>query len=93
MMVIINAPPSFALAWRVLRGWMDPQVRTRAHILSEKSPELAIEYLKKLIEPSQLPADFGGDAPPLRSWPERGGLRGKAKLEADETEGTAANVR
>ena len=73
--VFVNAPPSFALAWRVMRTWMDPSNRNRTHIISERNPEQAMELLTRLIDPSQLPANYGGYASPLQSWPDRGGVR------------------
>eukprot|EP00966_Prymnesium_polylepis_P053454 1235997-Prymnesium_polylepis.1 len=68
--VIVNAPPSFAFAWRVMRSWMDPSMRERAHIVSEKTPEQATALLSRLIDPAQLPSTYGGTAPPLQPWPE-----------------------
>ena len=70
MIIIVNAPPSFAFVWRVARSWMEPSMRERTHIVSERTPEQATQLLTRLIDPSQLPANYGGDAPPFDPWPE-----------------------
>jgi len=69
-LVVVNAPPSFAFAWRIMRKWMDPSTRDRAHIISEKSPELVTKVLLSYMDASELPSTYGGTAPPLAPWPD-----------------------
>eukprot|EP00966_Prymnesium_polylepis_P114976 2657256-Prymnesium_polylepis.1 len=63
MVIIVNAPPSFAFVWRIAQTWMEASMRERTHIISERTPEVATQRLTRLIDPSQLPANYGGDAP------------------------------
>lgn len=73
-MLIVNAPPMLAAAWRVIRTWVDPETRDKIDILSEGAPEHARARLLELAEPTELPAQYGGTAPPLPDWPERAGV-------------------
>jgi len=74
MMLIVNAPPMLAAAWRVIQRWVDPETREKIDILSERDPENARRRLHELAEPSQLPQQYGGTAPALPDWPERSGV-------------------
>ena len=86
-MIVVNAPPMLAYAWRVIRTWLDAETREKIDILSEGNPERAREVLLSRFDPKTLPAQYGGSAPPLPSWPERAGLP-PAKITA--AAGTAA---
>ena len=61
-------------AWRVIRTWVDAETRAKIDIISESQPERARARLLQLAEPSELPQQYGGTAPPLPSWPERSGV-------------------
>ena len=73
-MIIVNAPRMLAAAWRVIRTWLDATTREKIHILSERDPEGTRAKLLELAEPHQLPAQYGGTAPPLADWPTRSGI-------------------
>jgi hypothetical protein len=73
-MVIVNAPPMLATAWRVIRTWLDDETREKIDIISEAAPEQARARLHKLADPAQLPEQYGGTAPPLADWPARSGV-------------------
>ena len=74
MMLIVNAPPMLAACWRVIRTWVDAETREKIDIISESQPERARARLLQLAEPSALPQQYGGTAPPLPGWPERSGV-------------------
>lgn len=73
-MVVVNAPSMLAVAWRVISTWVDDETRRKIQIISERSPDKAREALKQLADASQLPAQYGGSAPPLADWPTRAGV-------------------
>jgi len=73
-MLIVNAPPMLAFAWRVIRTWVDAETREKIDILSEAAPEMARARLHKLADPSSLPRQYGGTGPPLAGWPQRAGI-------------------
>ena len=74
LVLVVNAPVTFAKAWRVIAMWIDEETRAKVDFISIKRPDEARAKLRRLVEPSQLPAQYGGTAPPLHAWPERAGL-------------------
>mmetsp|Transcript_3514 Transcript_3514/g.4670 ORF Transcript_3514/g.4670 Transcript_3514/m.4670 type:complete len:509 (-) Transcript_3514:55-1581(-) len=58
-MFIINAPSTFALLWKVVRGWIDPRNATKVEILGPKK-SLWKARLREFIDMDQLPSDYGG---------------------------------
>ena len=73
-MVIINAPPMLAGAWRVIRTWLDEVTCAKVDFVSAAQPEQARQRLHQLADPSQLPQQYGGTGPPLADWPTRSGI-------------------
>lgn len=73
-MVIVNAPPMLAYAWRVIRNWVDADTREKIDILSESDPETMRKVLRSRFDPSTMPSQYGGSAPPLQNWPTRSGI-------------------
>lgn len=73
-MIIVNAPPMLAYAWRVIRTWVDAETRDKIEILSESSPEHTRKVLLSRFDPTTLPAQYGGTAEPLPLWPTRAGI-------------------
>eukprot|EP00048_Salpingoeca_helianthica_P000203 m.39946 g.39946 ORF g.39946 m.39946 type:complete len:438 (-) comp10231_c0_seq2:25-1338(-) len=63
--VIVNAPWALDMAWRVVQVWLDARTKAKVHILRRG----ANEALRQLIDVSQIPADYGGDAPALPDPP------------------------
>ena len=72
--IIINAPPMLAVAWRVIRGWLDEATRAKIDFVSAGQPEQARQRLDLLADPSQRPQQYGGTGPPLAHWPTRSGI-------------------
>ena len=70
-MLIVNAPPVLAVAWRVIRTWVDEDTRQKIDILSS---ETSRARLHKMADPAQLPAQYGGTAKPLQGWPPEAGV-------------------
>jgi hypothetical protein len=70
-MLIVNAPPVLAVAWRVIRTWVDEDTREKIDILSS---ETSRARLHKMADPAQLPAQYGGTAKPLPGWPPEAGV-------------------
>lgn len=71
-LVVVNAPRMLAAAWRIIQQWVDHVTREKIHIIS--SPQQSRETLLRLVDPSQLPAQYGGTAAPLESWPQKSGV-------------------
>ena len=40
-MIIVNAPHTLAVAWRVIRAWVDEETRQKIDIISERDPDRA----------------------------------------------------
>jgi len=60
---IINAPSAFGGVWKMVKGWVDPVTRDRIQVL--KGPEEYEPLLKDFIGIENLPANYGGNLPPL----------------------------
>ena len=73
-MIIVNAPPMLAYAWRVIRTWVDAETREKIEILSESTPEHTRKILLSRFDEATLPAQYGGSAKPLPRWPTRAGI-------------------
>ncbi|EOD41696.1 hypothetical protein EMIHUDRAFT_431773 [Emiliania huxleyi CCMP1516] len=67
--VIINAPASLAFVWKIVSAWLDEKTKAKVQIISAGEPKRAREHLHSLIDPAQLPAQYGGTAPALEEWP------------------------
>ena len=72
--VVVNAPALLASAWAVISSWLDEATRRKVQILSVRRPDAARDVLREMIAPELLPRQYGGDAPPLASWPEASGF-------------------
>lgn len=64
-MVIVNAPRFFAATWSLIKGWLDPRTANKIEIIS--SQKATEKRLKELIEPDQIPKDYGGTGPSVNS--------------------------
>ncbi|KAJ2703043.1 hypothetical protein H4218_000542 [Coemansia sp. IMI 209128] len=53
---VVNAPSMFVTAWKLIRGWLDPRVISKIHILGKDHSE---ELLKQ-IPAHSLPSFLGG---------------------------------
>eukprot|EP00908_Phaeocystis_cordata_P006539 Transcript_1716.p1 GENE.Transcript_1716~~Transcript_1716.p1 ORF type:complete len:326 (-),score=72.68 Transcript_1716:1379-2245(-) len=95
-MIIINAPPMLAGAWRVIRTWLDEATRAKIDFVSAGAPEQARRRLDELAEASQRPQQYGGTGPALADWPTRSGIPTSRRLDleaapAPPSEGEAAS--
>lgn len=66
---IINAPVVFSMIWRMVKGMVHPNTQKKVKILSKRE---VLEGLKELIDISQIPEYYGGEAkcaPPLGETP------------------------
>lgn len=84
--VIVNAPRLLAACYRVIQRWLDEETRQKIVIISEGDPAAARARLDALIEPSQLPAQYGGTAPALAPWPQRAGFNGCGSADESATD-------
>jgi hypothetical protein len=57
-MIIVNAPTFFSATWRLIRGWLDPRTANKIEVISSKAAYA--KRLLELIDPDQLPSDYGG---------------------------------
>ena len=63
-MLVLNAPGFFALAWGVIKKFIDARTAARIQLFANK--DKGQQALEKLIDKSQLPADYGGTNISLR---------------------------
>lgn len=68
-LVVVNAPASLALVWRIVKTWLDEKTKAKVDIISSSDPKRATERLHGLAAPDQLPEQYAGTAPPLEAWP------------------------
>lgn len=54
---ILNAPWIFKPLWGVIKYWLDPTTRKKFHVLGSDYYETLVQY----IDPSQIPAELGGE--------------------------------
>eukprot|EP00966_Prymnesium_polylepis_P176833 4094979-Prymnesium_polylepis.1 len=74
-MIVLNAPRVLAVAWGVIRTWIDAVTADKIHILAEADKKGARDVLLRYAAPSQLPPHYGGTGGALPpTWPERGGV-------------------
>lgn len=64
-MLLINAPYVLSAVWGIVKGWLDPRTVNKIEIIS--STEASLKRLRDFIPMDQLPAEYGGAAPPLYS--------------------------
>jgi hypothetical protein len=62
-MLLINAPYVLSAVWGIVKGWLDPRTVNKIEIIS--STEASLRRLRDFIPIDQLPAEYGGNAPPL----------------------------
>jgi hypothetical protein len=60
-MLVLNAPGFFAIAWGLIKKFIDPRTAARIQLFANK--EKGQKALERLIDKSQLPSDYeGGNA-------------------------------
>ena len=62
--LIVNAPRVFAVVWSGVSRFIDPATQRKLRILNSSGKSI-VEQLSEVIDRSQIPQDYGGDAPPL----------------------------
>lgn len=58
-MLVLNAPGFFAMAWGLIKKFIDSRTAARIQLFSNK--DRGQKALEKLIDKSQIPSDYGGD--------------------------------
>lgn len=58
-MMIVNAPAFFAMTWKIVRGWIDERTASKIEVIGH-SPERIFKKLSKIVDPINLPSDYGG---------------------------------
>eukprot|EP00906_Rhabdomonas_costata_P037422 RCo052687 len=61
MIFVINAPTGFPTVWGTLKGFLDPRVQAKIHILGKNFLPHLLEY----IDVRQIPPEFGGQGTPF----------------------------
>lgn len=56
---IVNAPVVFSMIWRMVKGMVHPNTQKKVKILSKRE---VLDGLKELIDISQIPEYYGGEA-------------------------------
>jgi hypothetical protein len=60
---VINATPSFALAWQMIKPWVVAATASKMKILGGSAEYIPV--LREFIGEENLPANYGGTLPPL----------------------------
>ena len=68
-LIVVNAPATLAIAWKVIRTWLDDKTRHKIEIVSSRDLPQAVRSLSALAEASQLAEQYGGTGPRLCPWP------------------------
>lgn len=58
-MMIINAPAFFTMTWKIVRGWIDERTASKIEVIGTDQKRI-LKKLSKIVDPSNLPADYGG---------------------------------
>ena len=58
IMLVVNAPPSFTLAWKAVMGFLSPSTQEKVKIIPCESN--SFHYLTKHVDVSQIPKEYGG---------------------------------
>lgn len=61
--LFINAPPTFAAVWRIIKTLIDPHTASKVEILSAR--KIWQPMLLELVGNEHLPSDYGGSAPTI----------------------------
>ncbi|GBG26357.1 Phosphatidylinositol transfer protein SFH5 [Hondaea fermentalgiana] len=59
--VLINVPLLFSACWSIVKNFLDKDTLTKLRIVRSDY----FKYLEEIIDPAQIPSDFGGKAPKL----------------------------
>ena len=62
-MIIMNAPTWFAMAWQIIKGFIDSRTSRKIEVYA--SSERGRRRLAELVDSSEIPSDFGGTSPSL----------------------------
>lgn len=61
-LIVINAPPMLAAAWRIVQGFLDDVTKAKVRIISGTRDEW-LPVLMEHIDQSEIPQQYGGFAP------------------------------
>jgi len=64
-MVILNAPTWFSMTWSIIKSFMDPRTARKITVYSSLTKGNA--RLMELVDPLEIPSDFGGSGQSLES--------------------------
>lgn len=59
MMLVINAPSSFTIAWKAAKSWIHPRIASKVEIYGTNRT-LWEAKIHELVDRDQLPLDYGG---------------------------------
>jgi hypothetical protein len=63
-MVIVNAPWTLAVAWKIIRGWLDARTQQKIQIVRGRDQYLPI--LRGLMDDDAIPDAYGGTGGPVK---------------------------
>lgn len=69
-LVIINAPGFFAMTWKLISKWIDARTVSKITILGTNRTRW-VTKLRELVEPDQLPVDYGGTGMSIERYLEK----------------------
>jgi hypothetical protein len=62
-LIVVNAPTTLSIAWKIVKGFLDPVTLAKINIFSKKSEWLPA--LLSIMDEDQIPAHYGGTAKDL----------------------------
>jgi CRAL/TRIO domain len=62
-MIVLNAPSFFTMSWGVVKQLIDPRTAKRIQLFGSQAKGVA--RMLQLIDPSEIPADYGGTKPSI----------------------------
>ena len=63
-LVVVNAPKTLAVAWAVIRKWLDEKTQKKIQILHGRDEYVPV--LKGIIDEEVLPVEYGGKGENLK---------------------------
>eukprot|EP00164_Ancoracysta_twista_P005003 GFYU01006813.1.p1 GENE.GFYU01006813.1~~GFYU01006813.1.p1 ORF type:complete len:194 (-),score=46.50 GFYU01006813.1:148-654(-) len=58
--LVVNSPSGLAIAWRIVRTWLDPITKAKVDIVKGRDQFLPI--LLEMMDEDQIPVEYGGTA-------------------------------
>jgi len=76
--ILCNAPALFTAMWNAIRSWLDPVTASKVQIYGASKAEKAKwqAALRAMVDPADLPKEYGGDSDKVVAIPLHAAKRG-----------------